>query len=300
MKKLILLLLTIIMIFLTACQSITEPPEPTSQLIEYGIVTDNAYNNCFCGITTNLPWRLYDDGTLVLEEGSICWKYVASMMGAHEESWSYTRQIGISPWYDMYFEDNRNIKTIIFTGSVTGGRNLVGLFGLLSELQHIENIHYLDTSRATNISFMFQDTFNLKDLDLSSWDVRLVEDTISMFERSGITNPNTSNWALNNLTNTWDMFRNTENLTHLDLSGWDVRNMYKAQFWFSGATSLQEITLGENFVFESIIGDKDFQLPPIQPTETYTDYWQNVDNGTTDNPQGEYIFINLRTTNDKS
>jgi surface protein len=336
------------------------PDTASLDVIAYGTITENE---------SYLPWRLYEDGTLVVEAGNIYWmRYWTGPYTFYQQSpWSAHRDY---------------IREIYFTGPVVGGSYVWHLFAELTNLTRVEGLHLFDNSGVETTRYMFYQT-NITSLDLSGFDISGVENIDGMFSRmsaltsldlsdfdtssvismswlfsgsDGLTSLDLSNFDTNNVEfmggmfndasgltsldlshfdtsnvrimyhmfqgasslteldlSGWDisgpvsmtqMFRDMSSLTRLDLSGWDTRNAHMDGMFF-GATSLRELTLGENFVFnvgflsgppprdesESPVGmilTADLPSPP-QNSE-FTGYWQNVGSGTTDNPQGEFVF----------
>lgn len=106
-----------------------------------------------------LPWRLYDSGTLMVEEGFI------NQGGA---------------WHSPWVEQSGNIERIVFHGPVTAGASLSGLFRNLSNVTTIEGLCQFDTQNVTNMSDMFYGARGLTSLDLSSFDTRNVTDMYRM------------------------------------------------------------------------------------------------------------------------
>ena len=80
-------------------------------------------------------------------------------------------------------------------------------------------------------------------------------------------------------------FRDTSNLTSLDLSNWDTSNVNDMNHMFWGARSLNRITIGQNFDWTRV-----GHFPEINQTVEYTGYWQNVGTGTIAEPNGENIL----------
>ena len=95
-------------------------------------------------------WRLYDNGTVIVDSGFIDWNNI------------------VSPWD----EHSADIRKIIFSGPITTGNSLSGLFANLPNVTTIENLVYFDTANVTDMSFMFANASNLTSLDLSAWDTR--------------------------------------------------------------------------------------------------------------------------------
>lgn len=265
MKKIVsVTLLSVILFLFIACSNCQN-----NEIIATGTVGENG-----------APWRLYGNGNLVVDEGFIEWDDV------------------FSPWFN-YVE---HIQTIEFTDSIIAGNSLRGLFAFLDFVETIERLEHFDTSNVADMSFMFSGTWNLRSFDLTSFDTSNVTDMNSMFsamwsvEKLDLTSFDTSNVA-----DMSSMFSNMRNLTTLDLSNFNVTSQESVDMWaiFYNTDSLSQITLGENFSFwesegglfrvnlddEHGIG---FSSPP--PNNEFTGYWQNVCDGTVDNPQGEFVF----------
>jgi surface protein/YD repeat-containing protein len=90
------------------------------------------------------------------------------------------------------------------------------------------------------------------------------------------------------------MFNGTSNLTSLDLTNWDVSRATSTasnsgmRSMFRGMTSLRELTLGTNFVFRNSP-----ELPHINVTSEFTGLWQNVGEGTVEDPSGSFVFSSI-------
>ena len=97
--------------------------------------------------------------------------------------------------------------------------------------QRIKNILDLDlsnfdTSKVTNMSYMFNGMFNLTSLDLSNFDTSKVTNMTSMFSHmANLTALNLSSFNTSNVTNMMLMFFDMHNLITLDLSNFDTSNV---------------------------------------------------------------------------
>ena len=95
----------------------------------------------------------------------------------------------------------------------------------------------------------------------------------------GLNNFNTAH-----VTNMSMMFNNLGRVNSLDLSSFDTRRASMLNM-FAGMNSLQQLTLGRDFAFRGVSN-----FPNIRPSNQWTGSWQNVGPGTTDNPQGNFVF----------
>ena len=236
------------------------------------------------------PWRLCEGGLLEVDEGFIHW----------ESGWT-------NPWHPR----SHQITNIVFTGLITAGSSLRSLFASLFQVTTIEGLEHFDTShvndrswmfqsasslthldvsnwdtgRVTNMSAMFTNASSLTELDLSNWDTSHVTLMASMFtSASSLTELDLSNWNTSHVTDMRWLFQNASSLTSLDLSNWDTSNA-EMDWMFTNTNSLSQLTLGQQFTFRG-----NPQLPAVTNNTSFTGYWQNIGNGTRENPTGEFIF----------
>ncbi|MCL2843545.1 MAG: BspA family leucine-rich repeat surface protein, partial [Oscillospiraceae bacterium] len=230
-------------------------PVPTDpNVIEFGRVGING-----------APWRLYQDGTLVVERGLIEWT----------NSWQ-------SPWHAY----RHNIYRIIFSGPIIAGTSLQGLFAGLGDVSIIEGLEHFDTSNVVYMNNMFSGTMHLEKLGLSSWDTGNVTNMRGMFSSaSSLSILNVSNFDTGNVTNMSSMFSFATSLTSLDLSGWNTARVTDMAGMFGGTQSLSRLVLGEDFRFAGNAG-----LPAVPGLRE----WRNVGTGTEDNPQGNFRFNSIQ------
>ncbi|MCL2365001.1 MAG: BspA family leucine-rich repeat surface protein, partial [Defluviitaleaceae bacterium] len=166
------------------------------------------------------PWRLYNDGTLIVEEGRI-------------------NQSGVlSPW-DAY---RANINHIIFEGPIDAGFSLRALFVHLTNLHTITGLEYFDTSRVTSMYATFHDTPNLTDLSgINNWDTGNLIVAARMFWQSGVTSLDLSAWDVGRVTNMSRMFQETDSLTMVITTGWNTQNVTNMANMFFYAEALTQL-----------------------------------------------------------
>ena len=127
-----------------------------------------------------------------------------------------------------------------------------------------------NTSRVTDMSYMFNRCSGLTSLDLSGFNTSNVTDMDSMFYMcssltsldlsdfntsnvtrmnrmfsycSGLTSLDVSNFVTSNVTDMGYMFKGCSGLTSLDLSGWNMSNVTDMYNMFIGCTSLTSIRM---------------------------------------------------------
>ena len=126
------------------------------------------------------------------------------------------------------------------------------LFKDCSSLQEIE-IEFFDTSKLTDMSFMFYGCSGLTTLDLSSFDTSNVTDMHGMFSGcSGLTTLDLSCFDTSNVTDMSSMFSDCSGLTTLDLSSFDTQNVTDMPSMFWHCSALTTIKVGDNFVVDNV------------------------------------------------
>ena len=126
------------------------------------------------------------------------------------------------------------------TSKVTDMRYMFRECGSLTSL----DVSNFDTSKVTNMSGMFCYCSSLTSLDVSNFDTSKVTIMDSMFANcSGLTSLNVSCFNTSNVTNMDGMFGSCCSLTSLDLSGWDMSNVTDMISMFYGCRKLSTITM---------------------------------------------------------
>ena len=167
------------------------------------------------------PWALCDDGLLEVGEGFI------------------NNSSGGRPWASY----GSRINQIIFTGPITAGESLSGLFSL-GNVTTIEGLEHFDTSQVTNMAGMFGNAHSLKSLNLSTWNTSNVTDMSWMFwSASSLTDLDISNFDTSQVTNMEGMLAEASSLTSLDLSNFRTRKVTDMHWMFTNARSLISLDL---------------------------------------------------------
>ena len=100
-----------------------------------------------------------------------------------------------------------------------------------------------DTSRVTDMHYMFWNMHSLTSLDLSSFDTSKVTNMSSMFDNTGLTSLNLSNFDTSKVTNMSRMFAFMRNLTTLDLSNFDTSKVTDMNAMFMSMWSLTSLNI---------------------------------------------------------
>ena len=144
---------------------------------------------------------------------------------------------------DHWFEDFTNLIEVdgweyADTSRVTNMSYMFSFTNLSGGLSAPE----LNTSSVTNMSNMFSYNKGLKTPDFSHWDVSKVTDMSYMFNNcTALSTPNFSNWNPSSVTTMKQMFYQCTALTSLDFSGWntpELKNLSYAFFQDAALTSL--------------------------------------------------------------
>ena len=117
-------------------------------------------------------------------------------------------------------------------------------FSNFSELTEITGLNLLDTSAATDMSYMFANCPKLTSLDLSTLNTANVTNMSYMFsDCSSLKNLNLANCNTANVTDMSYMFSDCSSLTDLDLANFSTSKVSKMSNMFSGCRSLINLNL---------------------------------------------------------
>ena len=100
-----------------------------------------------------------------------------------------------------------------------------------------EDLTKVVTTFVTDISLLFDDTLNVYNQNISSWDVSNVTNMAYLFAFTDFNQP-IGVWDVSNVTDMRSMFHNTP--FNQDISSWDVGNVTNMQQMFELATSFNQ------------------------------------------------------------
>lgn len=127
------------------------------------------------------------------------------------------------------------------------------LFSGFSNLNIIEGLEYVDTSRVTNMVAMFKDCNSLSSLNLSHFDTSQVIRMNWMFDGcSSLTNLNVSSFDTSKVTTMTGMFKSCQNLTNLELGNFNTAQVTEMEEMFWGSSSLINLDLS-NFDTSQVV-----------------------------------------------
>ncbi|MBQ6208135.1 MAG: BspA family leucine-rich repeat surface protein [Oscillospiraceae bacterium] len=146
--------------------------------------------------------------------------------------------------------------------AVTAPENCSGMFCGYSNLERVRFQIPFDTSRAANMSAMFDSCAKLADLDVSAFDTSAVTDMESMFRHCGaLRTLDVSGFDTSHVTDMRSMFRRCVALKALDVSGFDMSNVKDVRWMFADCSGLERLDRNA-FDFSSV--------------ELHDDYMKNV------------------------
>lgn len=131
-------------------------------------------------------------------------------------------------------------------------------FSGFTNLDNIENIHWINTSDVIDMSYMFFGCAALTSLDLSTFDTQNVTNMNFMFYYcTNLSDLNISNFNTENVNTMADMFFDCYLLTTLDISSFDTRSLTDASVMFSNA-GIQKIYASPSFNISASVGSHMF------------------------------------------
>ena len=172
---------------------------------------------------------------------------------------------------------NNSVTTVVFDSSFGDYHGLTScrrMFDRMFNVTAFEGLEYLNTENVIDMSYMFDDCYDLVSLDLSSLDTKNVTNMSHMFtcndltsltlggkfntsnvtDMSGmfqsvyvLTSIDFSNFDTQNVTNMSYMFDYCNGLTSLDLSSLDTKNVTNMSHMFHECHNLSSINLGGKF-----------------------------------------------------
>ncbi|EIB6116353.1 BspA family leucine-rich repeat surface protein, partial [Enterococcus faecalis] len=280
-----------------------QPPQDTQRVPEL-----RSNSN---GIWGTSPISIDSDGNLIVGAGTL-----ASNALTVDES-SYIGDSSIK---------RGDVKTVTFSGKVMAPEDSKALFKSLTNCVSFTNMFNFDTQNVQDMNSMFSNDTSLKSIDLSnfrtqsvgtgtdstgsmawmfykctalrsldvsSFDTSNVYSTLAMFAVSGIEALDLSNFNTSKVVAMNNMFNGMPNLEVLDISNFDTSHLDWSgdpiSYMFSKSPKLKVLKLSKKIA--TFKGADGFALlSEITPSDIYTGKWQNVGEGTENNPKGSNIW----------
>lgn len=150
-----------------------------------------------------------------------------------------------------------------------------------TELEEIENLHYLNTSKVTTMHSMFFKCTSLKSLDLSAFETSNVEDFGYMFWKCNrLESLDVSSFDTSAATNMQAMFTLCQKLKTIDLTNFETANVQSMKYMFSTCTNLKAVIVGSKFSNSQAYCEYMFNKTPAQLYSHIDDYLANTGNKT--------------------
>ncbi|TLQ04069.1 BspA family leucine-rich repeat surface protein [Pediococcus stilesii] len=199
--------------------------------------------NKYEGTDGTAKWYITNDNELHIEAGQLN----NSGQGSWVNPKKYEDDNGQE--YINYDYDSRDdIKSIIIEGPLdlnnTSRSEASSVFSNYKNLENIVNSKYIQTGSSKWIDF--SDNPKLKSLDISTWNFDNMEDMGAAFANDeSLTSVKGHLKVTNKVKNISSLFSNDSSLTDLDVSNWDISNVYfdGIDSVFSGTTNLQKIDM---------------------------------------------------------
>ena len=142
-----------------------------------------------------------------------------------------------SDWLEVCRDNGNGTSTMIITASTPPTA-----ISFQDITQLLLSVEYVDTSRVTNMNYMFYNCSNLTSVNCSNWDTSNVTNMISMFYGcTSLTKLDLSSFNTSKITNMNSMFRDCTSLTSLGLSSFDTSNVTNMNYMFYNCSSLTSL-----------------------------------------------------------
>ena len=151
--------------------------------------------------------------------------------------------------------DDPDIKSVVFDKSFDtyAPTSLKKFFQLLTGLETIKDLKYLNTVNVTDMSRMFWACSALTSLDLSNFNTTHVTNMGEMFYNcKKLSSLDLSNFITTNVTNMGGMFSSCSALTSLDLSNFYTKVVWWMDNMFNGCSALTTIYASDKFVTDYV------------------------------------------------
>ena len=177
---------------------------------------------------------------------------------------------------NMFNTTYKTLQTLDLTNFDIGqSENIESMFDGQETLTEIKNIENMHTYHVKNMDTTFYYCSSLRRLDLSKWNTANVTSMRGTFGACGASTINVANWNISSCTNMRSTFMNMENLTSLDLSGWDTSKAKDISSFISRSTNLSTVT---GNIKLGVINDAMWlikEMPNIRCTITATDSYNS-------------------------
>ncbi len=116
-------------------------------------------------------------------------------------------------------------------------------FGSLKYVDKVEGLKYLNTSKVTNMSYMFDGGINIKELDLSHFNTENVTAMTCMFRGLSCDSLDLSSFNTSKVTDMTRMFSDCSTLKSINLSSFNTSNVISMEGMFANDGALKQLDL---------------------------------------------------------
>ncbi|MBM6585888.1 BspA family leucine-rich repeat surface protein [Pediococcus acidilactici] len=181
----------------------------------------------------------------------------------------------------MFF--NTGFKSLDLSGFDTSQvTSMYGMFDNAGKLSSL-NIKNFDTRKVDSMGFMFNNVI-AHDLDVSSFNTSNVNNMEGMFDGTSVDKLDLRNFDTSKVGTMEYVFLNSA-VSQLDISSFTIGDEVNTSTMLQGTNHLKQLALGK----KSQLKD-DMNIPDVPTTDGYTGHWQNVGNGTVDEPAGNHVW----------
>ena len=149
--------------------------------------------------------------------------------------------------YALFKIKTKEEKTVyLYCSDVENKKNK----GIFEETTHISiSVIACDIENVENMSYMFSDCENLKELDIKNFNTTKVTNMVCMFFNcSSLTKLEfKQNFNTSNVTDMGNMFSDCISLENLDISNFNTTKVTDMREMFSGCSRLKNLEIGKNF-----------------------------------------------------
>ena len=209
---------------------------------------------------------------------------------------------------DQMFRDNTVLESIDFKGFDTSKITSMSFMFFNTGFKSLD-LSGFDTSQVTSMYGMFDNAGKLSSLNIKNFDTRKVDSMGFMFNNVIAHDLDVSSFNTSNVNNMEGMFDGTS-VDKLDLRNFDtskvgtmeymflnsaVSQLYISSFTIGDEVNTSTMLQGTNHLKQLALGKKsqlkdDMNIPDVPTTDGYTGHWQNVGNGTVDEPAGNHVW----------
>ena len=215
----------------------------------YAIQFEGNMMNMFPDVIKNNGEKIYEVYFLDLSQEEINERYNKASIKA---DLTYNSTGKVYGWLEELETDKYKLivastgKTYLYTGYKLFGDYKVENSEYTFYFDNVEKIDFtnVDTSKVTDMSYMFYYCRSLTSLDLSNFDTSNVENMNFMFNKcSSLTSLNLSNFNTSSVTKMDAMFQQCCSLTSLDISNFDTKNVTAMDYMFYNCANLVSLNL---------------------------------------------------------